>query len=125
MKTYKEYLSLVELIATEILNETTDRDEAMDSVWEHVEGTAEVIYYGRAFDMIGIVWDSDGHLFNDANRDLEDSCTEAETADFREHCCQLARRILTSSVMDELAERFEEIEEREASEELAEEIAAA
>lgn len=120
MKNHVEFLDYIAALAEDIANTTTDREEVYDLVWEYADSSEYVIYYGKAHDLVHLVRNWDSSLYNDAEEELEELTCGGEPMSFDKHATVLAFCIIRV----ELTRRVEElIEEKEASEELAAEIA--
>lgn len=120
MKTHIEFLDYIEDLAEDIANTTTDREEVYDLVWEYADSSEHVIYYGKAHDLVHLVRNWNSSLYNDAEAELEELTCGGEPMSYDKHATVLAFCIIRL----ELHKRVEElIEEKEASEEIAEELA--
>lgn len=52
MNHLKQYEDKAKSIVDHILEETQDRDEALDLLHEHIDGLQDVIYYSKAWDVV-------------------------------------------------------------------------
>jgi hypothetical protein len=120
MKNHVEFLDYIAALAEDIANTTTDREEVYDLVWEYADSSEHVIYYGKAHDLVHLVRNWDSSLYNDAEEEVEDLFCRSDVMTYDKHATVLAFCIIRI----ELTRKVEElINEREASEELAAEIA--
>ena len=124
MQNHIEFLEYIASLAEEIVNTTTDREEVYDLVWDHADSSEHVIYYGKAHDLLHLIRNWDASLYNDAEAEVEDLTCGGDPAydlmSFDKHATVLAFCIIRL----ELSRKVEElIEEKEASEELAAELA--
>ena len=75
MKNMKEFNEYIDILRDDIMTEyrlgNHDRNDWPDIVHEYADGSQYVIYTGMAWDLVNMVRQCDGDLFDDAERGLE------------------------------------------------------